>query len=79
MQLRGLWRVGFIHGFVSRPQVEQMLESLDEPGTVIFRFSSTQVDSLVISYLAHKGERTRHDLLKVSEGTRTRSLASFLC
>jgi hypothetical protein len=64
-----LWRVGFIHGFASRQQVEELLETLNEPHTVIFRFSSTQVDSLVISYLARKDEKTRHDLIKVSEGT----------
>jgi len=66
-RLHGLWRVGFIHGFVSRQKVEEMLESQDEPRTVIFRFSSTQPDSLVISYLTRKGEKTRHDLIRVSE------------
>lgn len=67
-RLHGLWRVGFIHGFASRQQVEELLETLNEPHTVIFRFSSTQVDSLVISYLARQDEKTRHDLIKVSEG-----------
>lgn len=78
VQLHGLWRVGFIHGFASRQQVEELLETLNEPHTVIFRFSSTQVDSLVISYLARQDEKTRHDLIKVSEGTlTTRTLCSI--
>jgi hypothetical protein len=57
--------------------VEELLETLNEPHTVIFRFSSTQVDSLVISYLARQDEKTRHDLIKVSEGTLTTHLCSI--
>jgi hypothetical protein len=66
-RLQGLWRAGFIHGFISRPLTEKFLEDQDEPQTVIFRFSSTVPDNLVLSYLSQKGGKVQHDLIKVAD------------
>ncbi|KAL6070951.1 putative serine/threonine-protein kinase kinX [Balamuthia mandrillaris] len=62
-RLLGLWKVGFIHGFISRETSTELLTKQNKPKTCIFRFSSSKYGSLVISYITQAGGKVFHDLI----------------
>jgi len=81
--LRGPWSEGYIMGFVSKQEVEQIL--LDEPmlnGTFILRFSESEI-GITIAYVRQNPENDGRQVLMIapftSDHLSQRSIADVVC